>query len=68
MVAQAIATGAAVVSTVNLSEVTALLVRRALPLRPMIPALIAQVTVEPFDIGDSYAAVELFPLTRAAGL
>ncbi len=68
IVAEVIATGAAVVSTVNLSEVAAVVVRRGNSIRPVLPALVAQVNVEPFGVADSYAAAELFPLTRAAGL
>ncbi|MGQ0482339.1 MAG: type II toxin-antitoxin system VapC family toxin [Pseudonocardia sp.] len=67
-VAEQIATGSAAISTVNLSEVAALLVRRGRPVRPILPALAAQVAVEPFGAGDGYAAAELFALTRAAGL
>ena len=41
---------------------------RGRPVRPILPALAAQVAVEPFGAGDGYAAAELFALTRAAGL
>lgn len=67
-VAEVIAKGGAVISTVNLSEVAASLVRRNRPLRPVLPAFAAQVVVEPFGLADGYSAAELFPLTRAAGL
>lgn len=67
-VAEVIAGGSAVISTVNLSEVVALLVRRQRPVRPVVPAFAAQVAVEPFTSADAYAAAEMLPLTRAAGL
>jgi PIN domain nuclease of toxin-antitoxin system len=57
-----------VISSVNLSEVAAVFVRRDKPLRPVLPALAAQVTVESFGTADGYSAAEMFPLTRAAGL
>jgi PIN domain nuclease of toxin-antitoxin system len=63
-----IATGRAVISTVNLSEVAAVFVRRGKPLRPVLPALAAQVIVESFGPADGFAAAEMFPLTRASGL
>jgi ribonuclease VapC len=67
-VADVIATGLAVISTVNLSEVAAVFVRRDKPLRPVLPALTAQVFVESFGPADGYAAAEMFPLTRTARL
>jgi PIN domain nuclease of toxin-antitoxin system len=66
-VADAIAEGAAV-STVNLSEVAAALVRRELDVDHILRAVTAQVTVEPFTAEDALAAAALWARTRAAGL
>ncbi|HEY9416341.1 MAG TPA: type II toxin-antitoxin system VapC family toxin [Pseudonocardia sp.] len=67
-VAEVIATGLAVISTVNLSEVAAVFVRKDKALRPVLPALASQVTLESFGPADGYTAAEMFPLTRAVGL
>ncbi len=66
-VADVIAEGAAV-STVNLSEVAAALVRHQRDAEHILRAVTAQVTVEPFTIEDALAAAALWATTRVAGL
>lgn len=66
-VADVIAEGAAV-STVNLSEVAAALVRHQRDPDHILRAVTAQVTVEPFTTEDALAAAALWARTRAAGL
>jgi PIN domain nuclease of toxin-antitoxin system len=66
-VADVIAEGAAV-STVNLSEVAAALVRHERDTDRILRAVAAQVTVEPFTTQDALAAAALWAPTRAAGL
>jgi PIN domain nuclease of toxin-antitoxin system len=66
-VADVIAEGAAV-STVNLSEVAAALVRHQRDTDRILRAVAAQVTVEPFTTEDALAAAALWAPTRAAGL
>lgn len=58
-VAEVIATGGAVISTVSLSEVAAVFVRRDKSLRPVLPAPAAQVIVESFGPADGYATAEM---------
>jgi PIN domain nuclease of toxin-antitoxin system len=66
-VADAIAEGAAA-STVNLSEVAAVLVRRERDADRIMRDVTAQVTVEPFTMEDALAAAALCAPTRAIGL
>jgi PIN domain nuclease of toxin-antitoxin system len=66
-VADAIADGAAV-STVNLSEVVAILVRHERDADRVMHAVIQQVTVESFTTEDALAAAALWAPTRATGL
>lgn len=66
-VADAIADGAAL-STVNLSELGTLLLRRRQDPVPLVARLISQINVYPFDATDAMAAAALSPLTRTAGL
>lgn len=66
-VADVIAEGAAV-STVNLSEVAAVLVRHERDADSILRAVTAQVTVEPFTTEDALAAAALWAQTRATGL
>jgi ribonuclease VapC len=66
-VADVIAEGAAV-STVNLSEVAAVLVRHERDVERIVRAVAAQVTVEPFTTEDAVAAAALWAATRATGL
>ena len=66
-VADVIAEGAAV-STVNLSEVAAVLVRHQRDTERIMRDVVAQVTVEPFTSKDALAAAALWTPTRAAGL
>jgi PIN domain nuclease of toxin-antitoxin system len=65
-VADVIAEGAAV-STVNLSEVAAVLVRHERDAESILRAVTAQVTVEPFTTEDALAAAALWAQTRATG-
>jgi PIN domain nuclease of toxin-antitoxin system len=66
-VADVIAEGAAV-STVNLSEVAAVLVRHERDADRILRAVTSQVTVEPFTPEDALAAAALWAPTRTAGL
>lgn len=66
-VAEAIAGGAAL-STVNLSEVVTVLLRRQQDPTPLVERLTRQVLVYPFDTTDALTAAALGPLTRRAGL
>jgi ribonuclease VapC len=66
-VADVIAEGAAV-STVNLSEVAAALVRHQRDTDRILRAVVAQVTIEPFTTEDALAAAALWAPTRSAGL
>jgi PIN domain nuclease of toxin-antitoxin system len=66
-VADVIAEGAAL-STVNLSEVAAALVRHQRDADRILRAVTAQVTVEPFTTEDALSAAALWAATRAAGL
>lgn len=66
-VAEAVAKGTAL-STVNLSEVATLLLRRQQDPVPLVAQLTAQIDVHPFDTSDALAAAALTPSTRAAGL
>jgi len=66
-VADIIAQGAAV-STVNLSEVAAVLVRHERDANRILHAVAAQVTVEPFTTEDARAAAALWAPTRGTGL
>ncbi len=66
-VADVIAAGA-VVSTVNLSEVAAVLVRHERDAESILRAVAAQITVEPFTTEDALAAAALWARTRAIGL
>jgi len=66
-VADVIAEGAAV-STVNLSEVAAVLVRHEREAERILHAVTAQVTVEPFTTEDALAAAALWAPSRANGL
>jgi len=66
-VANVIAQGAAV-STVNISEVAAVLVRHERDTDRILRAVAAQVTVEPFTAEDALAAAALWAPTRVTGL
>jgi ribonuclease VapC len=66
-VADLIAEGAAV-STVNLGEVAAVLVRHDGDANSILRAVTAQVTVEPFTTEDALAAAALWARTRETGL
>ena len=66
-VADVIAEGA-VISTVNLSEVGALLVRRGQAPEKALAPVREQVSVEPFTADDALTAARLSPLTAAKGL
>lgn len=66
-VVDAVAAGAAV-STVNLAEVATVLVRRGGPVAPVLDALTAQLSVEPFTEVDAVATAELHPLVARWGL
>lgn len=66
-VADAIADGAAL-SSVNLSEVVTLLLRRQQDPASLVARLISQVEVYSFDVPDAMAAAALSLLTRPAGL
>lgn len=66
-VADVVADGAAL-STVNLSEVAAVLVRHERDADSILRAVTAQVTVEPFTTEDVFAAAALWAQTRATGL
>ena len=65
--ADVIADGAAV-STVNLSEVAAALVRHQRETDDILRAVAAQVSIEPFITEDALAAAALWAPTRTAGL
>jgi PIN domain nuclease of toxin-antitoxin system len=58
----------AAVSTANLSEVAAVLVRHERDAERILRAVAAQVTVEPFTTEDALAAAALWAPTRATGL
>jgi ribonuclease VapC len=66
-VAEVIAEGAAV-STVNLSEVAAVLVRHERDADRILRAVTPQVAVQPFTTEDALAAAALWAQTRATGL
>jgi PIN domain nuclease of toxin-antitoxin system len=66
-VAEAIAEGA-VISTVNLSEVAALLVRRGQEPDETLAPVREQVSVEPFTADDALTAAKLTPRTAPKGL
>jgi len=66
-VADVIAEGA-VISTVNLSEVGALLVRRGQAPEKTLAPVREQVSVEPFTADEALTAARLSPLTAAKGL
>ncbi|HET7378823.1 MAG TPA: type II toxin-antitoxin system VapC family toxin, partial [Gaiellales bacterium] len=67
VVAAVIAEGAAV-SSVNLSEVAAVLVRHQRDVAGILRAVTAQIRVEPFTTADALAAATLWGPTRATGL
>lgn len=66
-VAEAIASGA-VASTVNLSEVAAVLSRRGRDARRLIGSVTDQIEVSVFEVSDALAAAELIKPTSSAGL
>ncbi len=66
-VADALAEGAAL-STVNLSEVATLLVRRHRDPAQLVDRLNVQIDVHPFDGTDAVIGAALSPVTRPAGL
>ncbi|MDQ2759957.1 MAG: PIN domain-containing protein [Actinomycetota bacterium] len=67
LVADVIADGAAV-STVNLSEVSTVLVRHAQDPEKILAPVREQLAVEPFTDADALAAAELYPETASRGL
>lgn len=66
-VADLIAEGAGV-SAVNISELAAILVRRALPLDEVVGPVVDQVDLYDFTLADALQAARLQPETRSAGL
>ena len=66
-VADFIAQGATV-STLNLSEVAAVLIRNERDVEGILHAVTAQLAVEAFTTADAFAAAALWPPTRATGL
>ncbi len=65
--AEALIAGATI-STVNLAEVATVLTRRGGDSRKLLEPVTAQLDVAEFTLTDAYAAAELYPATRSAGL
>lgn len=67
IVTEVIESGASV-STVNLAEMTTVLLRHGVEYRHLLAALLRQVSVEPFTEDDALAVAELYPKVSSRGL